>query len=253
MLARPDELEEQLERHAAGLRHLGFRRTAATHRDHHRREAAARRDPRHLAGDGGLAGPLAGAEDREGRGPERGREPLRRVEPEVRTHVGHAARERLGGNGHPLAIPEHGLVRQVQHQVGRELVDRGRDGRRTVLARAAERHAQVRQVARRRASRSRLTKHGGDHLVASRARDLDPPSRDRRVVLAVDEREGAHRGGTSSDRFSGSGVVCGRVLERLFARVPLAAGTNAASRCGSASNGKRRTIRTSAPSNSSTL
>src|SRR6185436_18742736 len=36
--------------------------------------------------------------------------------------------------------------------------------------------------------------HGGHHVVPPLAGDLEAPARHRRIVLAVDEREGAHRG-----------------------------------------------------------
>ena len=110
---------------------LGLGRPPAPHRDDDD-AAVARHHPRDVPGDGRLADPLAGADHGDGRRPDRLE--ARRLEPEVGALVRHAERQSARGEPEPGGRPEHGLVREIEHDIGRVLEDR-------LLERRRERHA----------------------------------------------------------------------------------------------------------------
>ena len=169
------ELEQRLERRLH-LGHLRLGRAAAAHRDHDH-VAVEREQPRDVAGDGGLADALAGPDDRQRR--QRKRRERRRLEAEVRADVWQAEREHAARESHPLARPEHGLVREIDHELRLELDDRTlervHDGDAVVVA-----AAQLLRPAR---------KPEPDHLVRERRQRV---AHDGRVVLAVADRESSH-------------------------------------------------------------
>ena len=85
--------------------------------------ASPRREAGHLAADRGLAGALARADHGERRRVE-GRAVDRRPQLEVGARVAHPAREGHGRELHALAVAEHRLVGEVEHDLGPPLVDR---------------------------------------------------------------------------------------------------------------------------------
>ena len=140
MSAPADELAQRLERDRASVGDLGFGRPAPAHRDDDRIEPVGPGHARGLARDGGLARSLTDPDDRDRRDGERSLVD-RRVEPEVRTEVGDSPCQGDGRDLHPLPVPEHGFVRQVEDRLGGELVDRAGERRRhgTVRDRTPER------------------------------------------------------------------------------------------------------------------
>ena len=82
--------------------------------------------------DGRLADALAGADHGDGRRPDRLE--ARRLEPEVGPLVRHAERQRARREPESCRRPEHRLVGEIEHDVGRVLGDR-------LLERRRERHA----------------------------------------------------------------------------------------------------------------
>ena len=110
---------------------LGLGRPSTPHRDDDD-AAVAGHHPRDVPGDGRLADALAGADHGDGRRPDRLE--ARRLEPEVGALVRHAERQGAGGEPEPRRRPEHGLIREIEHDIGRVLEDRR-------LERRCERHA----------------------------------------------------------------------------------------------------------------
>ena len=133
MLPRPGELEEARGVDRARLRYLRLRRAAASHRDDDRGEPVLLRDPSDLTRDRRLSGAFAGSDHRDGRHGER-RLRDRGIEPEVRAAVHHPARERDGGEVHPLPVADDGLVGEIHDRAGRETVDLLRECRHRVVA-----------------------------------------------------------------------------------------------------------------------
>jgi hypothetical protein len=178
MAALARELDERVDRrrHAHDF---GLGRPAAPHR-HDDHVPVGGEQTGGVSRDRRLADALTGAHDRQRGQVDRGER--RRVEAEVRSLVGdpvgeHAARER-----HALDRPEHGLVREVEHQVRRVGSDRlldSRDERDAVvvapaeLLRAAEEDGRDDVV---RGGRERIAYHRG-------------------VVLPVDQRDSPHAPG----------------------------------------------------------
>ncbi len=192
MAAPADELEQRLERDRAGLGDLGFGRTAPAHRDDDRIEPVRRGHARGLARNGGLARSLPDPDHRDRRDGERSLVD-RRVEPEVGTEVGDAPGQRHGGDLHPLAVPEHGFVRQVEDPLGGELVDRAGERRRhrTVRDRTAQRDPEV-ERGRRVELLAAAREQRRDRIEPAPAQLVDRPARDGRVVLTVDEDDDLH-------------------------------------------------------------
>ena len=114
------------------LDHLGLARPSAAHRDDDD-VAVAGEQPREMPGDGGLADALAGADDGDRRQLERLE--LRRIEAEVGADVREPGRERARGPAKPLGRPEHGLVGEVDDELG------ARRSRRRAARRSRHRHA----------------------------------------------------------------------------------------------------------------
>ncbi len=110
----------------------------------------------------------------------------RRVEPEVGSFVRHAEREGARREPEPRRRPEHGLVREVEHDVGCVLGDR-------VLERGDERDAVVLAAAQLLGA---ADEHAGDDLVGQ----LDESVPDHGgVVLPVDHGDGPHERDVTSD------------------------------------------------------
>ncbi len=101
---------------------------------------------------------------------------LRRIEAEVRAHVGKAGREHAAREGEPLHWPENGLVGEVDDDLGRIRLDRRLDVRR-------KRHSVFLPAAQLLLS---AHEHGCDELVRQL---LERVAHDRGVVLAVDYGE----------------------------------------------------------------
>ena len=169
------ELEQRLDvrRHRDDLR---LRRTAPPHRDDDDAPVAGV-EPGRMRGDRSLADPLAGADD-----PDRGkRERLERgrVEAKVGADVRETGREHAAREPEPLPRPEHRLVGEVDDELravlGEGGVEVGRDTD-AVVGVPAQLLGAADDVRRDEVVRELLE------------RSLD----DRRVVLAVDECQGAH-------------------------------------------------------------
>lgn len=138
-----------------------------------------------MPGDGGLPDALPGAHDRERRPGDLCQH--RRLESEVGPFVRNAERDHLGREDEPLARAEHRFVREVEHDLGLEHVDRLGD-------RGDERHAVVLTAAELLGA---ADENSGDHPVVEKVERLRD---DGRVVLAVDEGDrpaSAHRDVTS--------------------------------------------------------
>ena len=170
------ELEQELERRLH-LGHLRLGRPAAAHR-HDDDVAVEREQPGHVAGDGGLADALAGADDRQRR-PRKRRE-RRRVEAKVGTDVRQPEREHAAGDPEALARAEHRLVGQVDHDLRLELGDRA-------LERVHHRDAVVLAAAQLLAAAGQPER---DHLVRQRRQRV---AHHGRVVLAVADGQRAHQ------------------------------------------------------------
>jgi hypothetical protein len=123
MPARSRERDERLDRRTHGD-DLGLLGPSAAHR-HHNDLSVAREQPGQVPGDGGLAHALPGSHDCERRKLER--LALGRVEPEVGPHVADAHCEHAARQREPLDRAEHGLVGQVDDDVGRKRLDRALD------------------------------------------------------------------------------------------------------------------------------
>ena len=187
-----DQGDQRIERHRARFGDLGGGRPAATHGDHDRRQVAAGRPPRDLAGDRRLPGSLARAVDGQDGHTEGGRVRDGWVEPEVRSLVGHAEDERYGDQLHPFPVPEHGLVGEIQHDLGSPLGDGRAQTLRPVVRHGPDGHADVGKIAGKELlDPSHDERH--DDLDPSRAGNLERPAGDRWVVLAVDQSDRAHR------------------------------------------------------------
>jgi hypothetical protein len=108
---------------------------------------------------------------------------LRRLEPEVRADVRQSQRERAGRPEHALSRPEHRLVGEVDHEIRLDRVERVHEGN-AVLVIAAQLLGPADEQSPHDVVRQRL--EGSAH--------------DGRVVLAVDQDEGAvaHAERTSS-------------------------------------------------------
>ena len=130
-----------------------------------------------MARDGRLADPLPRSHDGDRR--ELERRTLRRIEAEVRAHVGQAGREHAAREGEPLDGPENRLVREVDDDLGRVRLDRGLDVQR-------QRHSVLLAAAQLLLS---AHEHGGDELVGEL---LERVAHDGGVVLAVDYGERLH-------------------------------------------------------------
>ena len=169
------ELEQELERRLH-LGHLRLGRPAAAHR-HDDDVAVEREQPGHVAGDGGLADALAGADDRQRR--PRERRERRRVEAKVRADVWQPEREHTAGDPEALARPEHRLVGEVDHNLRLEVGDRA-------LQRVHHRDAVVLAAAQLLAAAGQPERH---HLVRQRRQRV---AHHGRVVLAVADRESTH-------------------------------------------------------------
>ena len=103
----------------------------------------------------------------------------RRVEPEVRAVVRHAQRERTRREPEAGRRPEHGLVGEVEHDVGSVRGDR-------VLERGGERDAVVLAAAQLLGA---ADEHAGDELVGQLGERVPD---DGGVVLPVDHGDGPH-------------------------------------------------------------
>ncbi len=180
--SRAGQLDERLDRRWNDD-YFGSGRPAASHRDDD--DLVLRREqPSEMAGDGGLADTLPGSGDRDRRHGER--RALGWVEAEVCPHVGHAAGEHPADERQTRWRPEHGLVGEVDHDVGCMACD----GRLHVLD---ERDAVVLTAAELLLP---ANEDGGGEVV----RELrERVTYDVGVVLAVDDRDGSHvRAVTSS-------------------------------------------------------
>ena len=110
----------------------------------------------------------------------------RRVEPEVGALVRHAERERARARAEARRRPEHGLVGEVENDVGRVLGDRR-------LERGRERHAVLLAAAQLLGA---ADEHAGNDLVGQ----LDESIPDHGgVVLPVDHGDGPHERDVTSD------------------------------------------------------
>ena len=211
MLPGPHQLDEPFEVDRSCLGHLRFGRASPPHGHDHGIEPTASGEPCHLAADRGLAGALAGSDDREG-GDRRRRCLRRRVESEIGPGVGHAHRQRHRRQRHALAVAQHRLVGQVEHQRGVPGLDRVPEPGRAVVAGRERRDAELGQ-------RPRLDlldaadEHGADDVVSALDRGRDGPAGDRRIVLAVDEHHGSHRRRLLSSG-AGGNVGCGSATRR---------------------------------------
>ena len=159
------------------LDQLGLLRAAAAHRDDDH-PPVAREEARQVGGDRGLPDALAGADHRDRRQLER----LERrwVEPEVGADVGQPGGQRPRRPLEPLDRPEHRLVGQVDHHLGRrEPVDKW--------------HAVVGVTFAELLG----TPHEDRSLPVVGER-LESIAHDRRVMLPVDERDGPHRRAVTS-------------------------------------------------------
>ena len=176
------ELDQGLDRRGHGD-DLRRGRAAAAHR-HDDDVPIACEQAREMPGDGGLADPLARSGDRDRRDRDRGS--LGWVEAEVGADVRNGEREHPAHEGEPLGRAEHGLVGQVDDDVGRVPRDCGLDVRK-------ERDAVVLPAAQLLLP---ADEDSCDELVGQlRERVAD----DRGVMLAVDDRDRPHvRAVTSS-------------------------------------------------------
>ena len=188
-----DQPDEVVEIDRAGHRHGGLRRPAAAHRDHHRLETAAGRQAGDGSGDRGLAGSLAGADDRERRH-RQGWTVLGWVEPEVGADVGNAGREGDGDQLHPFPIAEHRLVGEVEDHLRREFGDRGQQRMHRLVGHDDDGYPEVGRIVTGGELLRPTHQERGHDLVAALPRHLQGGARDRRVVLTVHEGERSHVG-----------------------------------------------------------
>ena len=114
------ELQQALDRRCDEHR-LGLGRAATPHRDDDDPPGCGEA-PREVPRDGGLPHALAGSDDGERRHGDP--DARRRVEAEVRAFVGQPEREDAARQREPLARPEHRLVGEIEHQIGRVPLDR---------------------------------------------------------------------------------------------------------------------------------
>ena len=172
MATAPRERDELPERRR-DLDELRFQGTPATHRDDDHL-AVAREQTGQMAGDGGLADPLARADHRKCERRALPRCILRRIEAKVGADVRKARGEDVRGEGHPLGGTEHRLVREVDdHLRPLEALD--------------ERHAVVEACAQLLAS---TDQERSDPLVGQRGERV---ANDRSGVLPVDQGDRPHR------------------------------------------------------------
>ncbi len=182
MRARPGPLDELVDG-GRRLDDLRLRRPAAAHRDDDH-VVLRGREPGELPGHRRLADPLARSRDRDRRHPDRRGD--RRIEPEIGPDVGQAEREHPAREAEPFDRAEHGLVGEVDDEVGNVLGDR-------LLEAGRERDAVA------LASTQLLLaadEHGRDELVRQLGERLPY---DVRVVLPVDDRDCPHVCGVISD------------------------------------------------------
>jgi hypothetical protein len=192
MLPPADPFDQGVDGHRAGLGDLGLGRSAPAHGHDHRVQAGLLGHTGGLPGDGRLAGPLSRADHRDGRH-RQGLRPHGRIEPEVRAEIWHAAGQRYGDQLHPLSVPQHGLVGQVEHGLRPHVVERPLE-RPVPLEgglRDDRRQAQVRRAVGGDLLRA-ADEQGRERFVAHAPRGLDAPARDRRVVLAVHQDQHSH-------------------------------------------------------------
>ena len=192
MLPASGAREERADRDVARVGRRRRARAPAAHRHDGRSFAGRRGHPAQVGRHAGLPDPLAGPDH----GERRNRERIlrdRRIEPEVGADVRQASRERHRGQLHPPLVVDDRLVGQVEHRVGRELSDRGGERMHRVGLAAADRNvAELQPMVAVELLRPSHHQRAED-LVTGIARDLEAPSRDRRIVLAVDERDDPHR------------------------------------------------------------
>ena len=142
---------------------------------------------RKLAGQRGLAGALAGGDDRDGGGAGVQRLVARRLEPQPRCLVGQAVVQRVGGQAQLLPRRQHGLVGQVEHRVGGAGASRPQRRLGVVLDRPPVdlRQRPAGQLllapAEHHAGEAALRLHAGEQLTHRGG-----------MVLAVDERDDRH-------------------------------------------------------------
>ncbi len=175
MAAAPRQCQERFDV-GCDLGHLRLRRPAATHRHDHDVPFAGV-EPSRVGRDRGLADALAGAHD-----PDRGqreRLQLGRVEAEVGADVRQAGSEHPARDPEPLARAEHGLVGEIDHELGPELRERGVEVGRDL-------DAVVRVAAKLLGAADQVRR---DELVREL---LERSAHDRRVVLAVDQGDRLH-------------------------------------------------------------
>ncbi len=170
------ELEQRVEVRR-DLHQLRLRRPAPTHRDDDD-GAVTRQKLRGVSGDRRLPNALAGADDSE-RG-QRERLERRRLEAEVGAHVRQPSREHAARQPEPLRRPEHGLVREVDDDLGSVVVERA-------VELGRKRHAVVGTLAEllRPAEQVRRDEVVGELLERS--------AHHGGVVLSVDEGQSALR------------------------------------------------------------
>ncbi len=181
MAAGAGELEQLLDGGRRG-RELGLGRPSPPHRNNDDIEIGGEHTGG-VTGDRGLADALARSDNRDRRQLE-GRKG-RRVEPEVGAHVREPGGEHAAREPEAVARSEHGLVREVVHQLRLELRDR-------ILQVVRERNAVV-------VAASQLLGPADEY----RCRNLVWQRRERvaddgRVVLAVDEGQSPHAPGRLS-------------------------------------------------------
>ncbi len=186
-----------------------------------------RQQARDVPGHRCLPHPLPRTHDGE-RGNVHGRE-RRSVEAEIGPLVRQPVDEDAAGERHPLDRPEHRVVRQVEHELGRVRGDR-------LVDPAGERHAVVLAAAQLLAA---ADEHCRDDVVRHRGQRVP---HDGRVVLTVDQRDDARHPRVVTSRsilpvyFSYSNV---EVENWMIRSCPW--------------NGWRRQIETCWPANSTTL
>ena len=174
---------EQVGDRGSDLDDLGPGRPSAPHRHDHDAPVAGE-DSCHVPGHGSLPHTLPRADHGHGR---RGdRLEARRVEPEVGPLVRHSQHERTRRECEAGGRPEHGLVREVEHDVGCVRGDR-------VLERGGERNAVVLAAAQLLGT---ADEYAGHDLVGQ----LDQSIPDHGgVVLPVDHGDGPHERVVTSD------------------------------------------------------
>ena len=175
--AATGELEQRLQRRR-DEDGLGLGRPTPPHR-HDNDVQRSRELPRDVTGDGGLPDPLARSDHSE-RGHVDGLHPRRR-EAEVGPFVRHPERERAADEREPLPRAEHGLVGQVEHEVGLVVRDRR-------LERRLEGDAVPVDVC------AELLRPADEDRSEDDVLDLfEGGAHDGRVVLSVDDRDSTSR------------------------------------------------------------